>query len=523
MLVVTENKQGWLTKAQLRKKGKEPTGKAVAFLVTETIGIIADERPPLAVSGDGDIWQIASDGYELYDPTQTTKIKRRKLSEKERLHNKTCTFIRKLTSRWDIGEKVAAKNGIHPIHLNRKEDINSFLDGTNPDWHPQRFSNRSYDAHFNDEITYYYSGSGRPEGSLASVDIDCHETGTIRGAVDCARHILQHFLPGGYVQASERGVHIHFVVTGGPTNAALKHLEKVLQPLAEKFDVEAVEVKGMAPEWSGGRLFKSGVLIKLPRLKNDEDKKRFLDVAKFSVQQLLSFPIPKPTLAVLPETKTKPKATKKVIGSPSSVSIGSKEIKVLDKLEAVADRLMRQNGKPSGFQKKDLAISLFLLWKFMWAPNADESMPNERFKFWWCRLYDEGWVDRAWNPVRFAKLKKWLHSIGGIETIDMTFWFDRDGVDAYGKKRWNGQAAKWRMDAGLFRLVEKVIDDKTNKNNLIVIKEEGERGSLDKVTIKEFVATRPKTVFRYEFAPPDNVIVRRLLLREQEALKMVAA
>ena len=95
------------------------------------------------------------------------------------------------------------------------------------------------------------------------IDIDCHERGTVAGALAFAEHLRANPLFGDdlYVESSTNGVGVHgyvVVVKGCAgdriTNVALKVLDLYLKGLSYlgDFDIELVEVKGTCPELTWG-------------------------------------------------------------------------------------------------------------------------------------------------------------------------------------------------------------------------------------------------------------------------------
>jgi len=148
--------------------------------------------------------------------------------------------------------------------------------------HLSRLRNADMTEHFAGRKTYYFTADGRsatPE-VIINVDIDCHGSGSLAGAVAFAEHLRDTLLPNLYFEASTNGngVHGYIVIVKGDLddeglNSALIVLDRWLKAELAKglWDVENVEVKGQAPEFGWGRqkcellTYKSGQLAKLPR------------------------------------------------------------------------------------------------------------------------------------------------------------------------------------------------------------------------------------------------------------------
>ena len=173
------------------------------------------------------------------------------------------TWIRQRTSPFDHGVKTKAGN---PAHVNRNDDIKYHFDCLKMGWYGRRLSrlrNADMTDHFAERKTLYFTSDGRscvPE-VLINIDIDCHGAGTLAGAVAFAEHLKAIKFPNLYYEASTNGngVHGFIVVVKGDLgdeglNSVLSVLDRWLKhELAHaKFDVENVEVKGQAPEFTWG-------------------------------------------------------------------------------------------------------------------------------------------------------------------------------------------------------------------------------------------------------------------------------
>jgi len=134
-------------------------------------------------------------------------------------------------------------------------------------------------------LTLYFTGKCKRHRqscvTLLPIDIDCHKSGSLPGAVALAEALRKRFFPGLYFETSTNGQGVHpFLLmdkTGVDDAEYNRVLLRELQPWLRKWlayfkhDVEMVEVKGTAPvahyDETGQRLveFTFGLLAKLPR------------------------------------------------------------------------------------------------------------------------------------------------------------------------------------------------------------------------------------------------------------------
>ena len=174
-------------------------------------------------------------------------------------------WIRQRISPYCFGVKTAAGN---PAHCNRNADVLVPLPGPpaglpgaaasagspTPTWPttspaPDLLLHRRRPLPGTDEV-------------LINIDIDCHKSGSLAGAIAFAEHLRATRFPGLYFEASTNGngVHGYIVVVKGDLgdqglNATLGQLDRWLKAELARgdWDVEAVEVKGQAPVFSWGR------------------------------------------------------------------------------------------------------------------------------------------------------------------------------------------------------------------------------------------------------------------------------
>ena len=171
-------------------------------------------------------------------------------------------FINALTSGIDIGAK---KDG-HPIHLNTNTEIIRHyrkLEAGGRSWLKHRWNKAMLTEHCEGEETYYYAGSQeskkKPE-MLAMIDIDCHKSGTLKGALAFAHFLRGTLFPNLYFEISTNGngVHCYLILekdglgAGTIKTILMRQLQPHLNELANGFDIELVEIKGLPPEIEWG-------------------------------------------------------------------------------------------------------------------------------------------------------------------------------------------------------------------------------------------------------------------------------
>ena len=202
--------------------------------------------------------------------------------KKPKKPQKICTWIRERTSPYCFGVKAKAGN---PAHCNRNDDIKYHFQCLKSGWFGRRLSrlkNKDMADHFAGTKTFYFTSDGRSKTAevLINIDIDCHKSGTLEGAIAFAEHLKATKFPNLYFEASTngKGVHGYVVVLKGNLgdeglNGALSILDRWLKAELSQgdWDVETVEIKAHCPEFTWGqekyqlRTYKSGQLAKLPR------------------------------------------------------------------------------------------------------------------------------------------------------------------------------------------------------------------------------------------------------------------
>jgi hypothetical protein len=373
--------------------------------------------------------------------------------------------LRDRTSAIDYG----LKHDGHPIHANRNQDV---IEAFNQGRWLSRMTNAMFNAHFGCLATFYFAGNGRTRSgeTLVMIDIDCHSTGTLEGALAFARFLGEHHFPGLYFEVSTngKGVHAYIIVEkfelhAECVNTLLKRFDQHLKTIlaGTDFDVELVEVKGTCPVFvwgmEKGQLsnYRSGQLAKLPR-----EHHRFDELQKTArIKSIDLFRLPptdndcaprsvRPTVA--PELTAARLLAGSVAGSVSGRLISDAELNQLTGHYAnVASLLLdhhhlRTSGR-SIVTVEDVAIFLMLLRFFTQNMNADKTLPQARFKGLWTALLESRDVDRQFDDKRFATIRNYLSSLGLLN------WEDEHFVVGNGVRR--GRACKWKASKLLMSML----------------------------------------------------------------------
>lgn len=408
------------------------------------------------------------------------------------------TWIRQRTSPYDFGVKTKAGN---PAHCNKHDDIKYHFQCLKSGWHGRRLSklkNRDMADHFAGRKTFYFTSDGRSSAAevLVNIDIDCHGSGTLAGAIAFAEHLRAARFSNLYYEASTNGngVHGYLVVEKGDLgddglNGALIVLDRWLKTELSRgsFDVENVEVKGQAPEFAWGatkfelKSYKSGQLAKLPReaLSRAEELR---GTTRLTVQELRKPPVPAADESIDSAARRAEKATKKTPAVPVSESENREESSLLsprvekkggsiagrhfDDAElaklgtgysSLAKDLLGETKLVASGRKvvaeEDVAVFLMLIRFFTQNMNADGSLPVARWREMWTALHGAGDVRRAWCHHRFARIRNFLTGGGWLSWADEEFVV---GVYAHYGRYVRGKAAKWKAGEELMAMLEAV-------------------------------------------------------------------
>jgi hypothetical protein len=416
---------------------------------------------------------------------------RRKLLRKSR---NIYTWIRQRTSPFDFGIKSRAGK---PAHCNKNDDIKYHFQCLKSGWWGRRLStltNADMADHFTGRKTYYFTADGRSSNPevLINLDIDCHRSGNLAGAVAFAEHLKATRFPNLYYEASTNGngVHGYIVIVKGDLgdkglNGALGLLDKWLKHELSSgdWDVENVEVKGQCPVFGWGRnkfelkTYTSGQLAKLPReaLERADELRgtTCLQAAELrrttclQAAELRRLKVP----AVASESgdsigrKRAKSRERQVVGEKAkriqSGSIvgrhfGEDELAKLDgsylslSKELLGEKKLDAAGRKV-VTEADLAIFLMLLRFFTTNRNADGSLPTARWRAMWSALYEAGDIERGWCQHRYKAMRDFLSREGLLD------WEDEDyvvGVLTGDGRFVPGKAAKWRAGEELMERME---------------------------------------------------------------------
>ncbi|WP_156513020.1 hypothetical protein [Planctomyces sp. SH-PL62] len=365
-----------------------------------------------------------------------------------------------------------------PVHCNTNDEIvEAFRNG---DWYRiERLSNPKLDDHWGGRKTYYYTsnGSTKCRYALVNIDIDCHASGSQRGAASAAEYLKVNFFPGLYHEPSTngRGRHGYFILDkfdleAEPVKRRLKALERSVNDhlLAQGFDIEMCEIKGLPPviTWGDGGIsnYTAGLLAKIPRQVDRFDEwKRTTVLNEFGIRKLTTT-LRSLTPAVASVEKITAKVQSQQSRSKAVGSIGGKLISE-DELAQVAEdghyrkvaaalmesHVLKTSGR-SVVTAEDVAAFLLLLKFFTDRMNADGTLPVKRFKVLWTGLYQASDLQRAFDCHRFKKTRDYLSDLGLIDWQDSTFVVPR--FDEAGKKR-KGRACKWKAGPVLLEMLDR--------------------------------------------------------------------
>lgn len=430
--------------------------------------------------------QTAPDRRESDVPTSIKKSQAQGFPKKSRKPRRPLTlqalhgmkrptvWLRSLISPLDFGVKAtkigaAGERVTKPVHCNTNAEVqDAFRHG---DWHRiERLSNPMLDDHWDGRRTYYYTcnGSTRHRHVLVNIDIDCHASGSPRGAAGAAEHLGGEFFPDLYHEPSthEEGRHGYFILDKGDLGAGavktlLKELERALNGylLAQGFDIELCEIKGLPPVVSWGEddmisNYTSGILAKIPRqVDRFEEWKGTTVINEFRLRKLITklrslTPEVTRTPSAATTESNPPAARPKVSGSIGGKLVGEEELAQFAEeghYRRVAVALMETHVlKTSGrsvVTAEDVAAFLLLLKFFTNRMNADGTLPVKRFEGLWTGLYEAGDVGRAFDCHRFKTIRDYLSDLGLIDWVDNNYVVPR--IDETGKMR-KGRACKWK-------------------------------------------------------------------------------
>jgi hypothetical protein len=283
-----------------------------------------------------------------YISTETVKNQRKIWRKRRKPKDTPHAWLRRLTCSYDFGVKVKdrKRDSSHPVHANRNVEILAAFRDKGQWRHVSRLTNRMLDVHWSGHRTYYFTAAGgsRVHQVLINLDIDCHNRGSLKGAVEAAEYLKQKFFPDLYYEVSTNGKGVHgyivvekFGIYAEALKTLLKQLEHCLNRLllSLDFDIELFEFKGLPPVLTWGDSnevtnYTAGVLAKVPREvgRFDEWKKTTL-VTDTGLRRILS----QVYVRELPQITATPRPTvsspRPCVANPVNATSGSTSGKVI--------------------------------------------------------------------------------------------------------------------------------------------------------------------------------------------------
>jgi hypothetical protein len=389
--------------------------------------------------------------------------------KKKRTRDPICSFLRKLISPYGFG--WAEDDGVGRYsndQLIRWYNDHGFMGSPN---------NGDLYSHFAGQTTLYFWADGRkgtPQ-TLSMIDIDCHERGNPTSAKAFADWLTQNGFPNLYHEPSThgKGRHGYFVLFKegfgdqavsdilGRLDKALKKLLRVFLATHPEHQIENVEIKGTPHviTWAKGQgrrieSMKSGDLAKLPRDildRFDEFQNTtvltFDDIADLE-EKVERIVIPTPKKLSVPKAK----------GSTPSHPIPKDEVEAmggpyLDFARSWINEPIATSSRAKA-EAEDLAIGLGIVKTCTSKPNADGTMPTERIKAIWDKLFENGEVDRAFDYHRWRVVRNLIESKRGLEMVDRRFY--TGFVNDQGQEI-KGRAARWHMARWLIEKLDEAV------------------------------------------------------------------
>ncbi len=385
------------------------------------------------------------------------------------------TWIRQRISPYCFGVKTKAGN---PACCNRNAEVldhfRRLREGSRG--YLCRLDNAAMADHFAGRETYYFTADGRCSATdEVLVNIDCHRSGTLAGALAFAKHLRDVHFPGLYYESSTngKGAHAYIVVVKRDLgdlglNPLLKRLDRWLKADLARgdWDVENVEIKGHAPEFGWGRAkyelltYKSGQLAKLPReAMGRADELRA--TTRVTIDELYRIKVPEATCGVVGEIQVPGPgadgvARRENVGSIAGKHFGEDELARLSgDYRSLADELLGAEKLVASNRKvvtaEDMAIFLMMLRFFSNHMNADGSLSTARWREMWTSLHNSGDVVRPWCHRRFAAMRNFLSEKGLLAWEEEGYLVG--GTEGDGRYV-PGKAARWHAGARLMSWME---------------------------------------------------------------------
>ncbi len=438
---------------------------------------------------------------------------RQVLRSRKRREGRITTFLRKLISSFDFGIKTKGPKP-HPVHVNKKDTLIAAFNAKS--WRQmKRLRDRDFGSHFMGKDTFYFTGNGRSSDpyTLVMIDIDCHKTGTLEGAVAFVEFLRAEHFPSLYWETSTNGNGVHGYVILQKlgygdvfANKMLDRLQMFLRSVLESnpFDIEGVEVKGHCTEIVWGKrkgeikTIKFGQPGKIPRdaiLRPEE----FKNTTRLTCDQLLRLPVN--------EQSTTRRGGKRPPASVSGCFVSDEELaKSKTTYLMLAKMLMENHQLPttnkSVVTAEDVALFVMFLRFFSENMNPDGSLPFARFEKFWNAVFECGDIDRGFQTNRFCVIRNYLSSLGLIEWEDASYKIGH--VCADGKRR-GGKAAKWKASQMLLDLIG-MVEMVEKKGNIPEVSAEAaganrERASLAITNITHRIQNLTPTPYSMTIRP----------------------
>jgi hypothetical protein len=387
--------------------------------------------------------------------------------KKRKTRNPVCTTLRKLISSYGYGWGESGKVGRYSNdQLVRWYNTHGFMGSP---------SNGDLFSHFAGQHTLYFWADGRKSTNqtLSMVDIDCHHRGNAHSARAFADWLKDNGFPDLYHEPSThgKGRHGYFVLFkkgfGDVATAnVLEQLDKILKRLLRYFlathpehQVENVEVKGTPHviTWARGNTreiesMKSGALAKLPRDLFD----RFEEFQNTTVLDFRDIHDLDKRASKLVIPALRKFSVFKAKGSTPDHPIRKDEIEAINGAYLEFARTWVEKPLATSSRAKveaeDLAIGFGVVKFCTEKMNADGTLPTQRVKAIWDKMYENREVERAFDFHRWKSIRNLIEEHGGLEMEDRRYYtgFVNDqGIEI------KGRAAKWRMASWFVeRLVE---------------------------------------------------------------------
>jgi hypothetical protein len=332
-----------------------------------------------------------------------------------------------------------------------------------------KISGRKVVQHFHGTATHYYWADLSSPSLLMMGDVDCHDSGSLEGAMAFCKFLSDTLLPGLYYEPSTNGngAHFYFDIANAGLKLTRKDVCKLAARLAEKFnelakdfDVQMVEIKGHPPEVTPRRFERAahgyrvvpaqvvtyGQFAKLPRLSTDERFEQFKNRPVLTPDVINS-----ELFDVVPEESVDsvtPSATRTAAGS--CVWVTEDDQRMLDNLTAWCKGQDLHNLKTSSrhvVEARDFAIAMLVVKKLSEVMEDGDPMRTKRIWGVWDSFYQNGYVDRAFDPKRWKVIRNTLSERGLLDWRDNSYVVPLHG---------EGRAMDWRMGPELLAVMDEM-------------------------------------------------------------------